>query len=213
MEILTELQRSVLKTLFDVEDIRSHFYLTGGTALSAYYLKHRYSDDIDLFTHDVDLDSIEAIVADEINGAKLKIHKIRSSATFRRFQIDNTLQLDLVRDVEYRVGAPILKDGIMVDTKKNIAVNKVLAIYGRFDPKDYVDLYFLFKDKELDIVDLLNLGKQKDAGLEPFQWAKVVQDAESISVMPRMIVECKLPDLKSFANKLRNKVIDSVKPS
>lgn len=27
----------------------THFYLTGGTALSRYYLNHRYSDDLDLF--------------------------------------------------------------------------------------------------------------------------------------------------------------------
>ena len=27
------------------------FYLTGGTALSRYYLNHRYSDDLDLFVN------------------------------------------------------------------------------------------------------------------------------------------------------------------
>lgn len=212
MKILTELQRSVLKALFDIEEIRTHFYLTGGTALSAYYLNHRYSDDLDLFTHDIDLDSIEPIVIDTLNSAKFKINKTRSSATFRRFQINGTLQLDLVHDVEHRVGAPILKDGIMIDTEKNIAVNKVLAIYGRFDPKDYVDLYFLFKNGKLNILELIMLGQQKDAGLEAFQWAKVLQDADAISILPKMIVDCKLPELKDFFKDLRNKVIDSIKP-
>ncbi len=37
-EILTPLQRKVLDTLFSKEEFASAFYLTGGTALAAFYL-------------------------------------------------------------------------------------------------------------------------------------------------------------------------------
>lgn len=213
MKILTDLQELALKTLFACADVQKHFYLTGGTALSAFYLQHRFSDDLDLFTHDISIDSIEPIVEDALKSAGLIPVKVRASPTFRRYLINDKLQLDLVRDVEQRIGAPILFDGIMIDTKKNIAVNKVLAIYGRLDPKDYVDMFFLLQGSEFNILDLLAAGKQKDAGLEPFQWAKVASDVESIFILPKMVVPCDLKELKSFFNKLRNEVIDSLNPS
>lgn len=46
---LEPLQRKLLFDLGKVSDI-SHFYLTGGTALAEFFLAHRHSYDIDLFT-------------------------------------------------------------------------------------------------------------------------------------------------------------------
>jgi hypothetical protein len=47
--LLTPLQRSFL-TLFSRLADKDQFYLTGGTALVEYYLGHRLSFDLDLFT-------------------------------------------------------------------------------------------------------------------------------------------------------------------
>ena len=49
MELLTLLQR---KLLYEIGQSprRDAFVLTGGTALAAFYLHHRYSVDLDLFT-------------------------------------------------------------------------------------------------------------------------------------------------------------------
>ena len=55
VKILTELQKKMLEIFFSVPELKEHFYLTGGTALSAFYLQHRLSDDLDLFTHSVDI--------------------------------------------------------------------------------------------------------------------------------------------------------------
>ena len=48
--VLTPLQQQVLVALFDNGLADRGYYLTGGTALSAFYLQHRYSDDLDFFT-------------------------------------------------------------------------------------------------------------------------------------------------------------------
>ena len=45
-------QREVLLGLVEHPTIRDVFFLTGGTALSVFYLGHRVSDDIDLFSVD-----------------------------------------------------------------------------------------------------------------------------------------------------------------
>lgn len=50
-EILTRLQRSFLQQL-GRSDLRETFFLTGGTALSAFFLAHRYSEDLDFFTEE-----------------------------------------------------------------------------------------------------------------------------------------------------------------
>jgi predicted nucleotidyltransferase component of viral defense system len=49
-KVLTPLQEKVLDILFDHGFADRGYYLTGGTALSEFYLQHRYSDDLDLFT-------------------------------------------------------------------------------------------------------------------------------------------------------------------
>lgn len=47
--ILTPGQQAILHLLGHVPDI-THFYLTGGTALAEFYMGHRRSFDLDLFT-------------------------------------------------------------------------------------------------------------------------------------------------------------------
>jgi predicted nucleotidyltransferase component of viral defense system len=44
-------QRAFLN-LFFTGEVAQQFFLTGGTALAEFYLRHRHSEDIDLFTLD-----------------------------------------------------------------------------------------------------------------------------------------------------------------
>ncbi len=48
-KILTAVQKSFLSE-FEKSELREVFRLTGGTALSAFYLEHRLSEDIDFFS-------------------------------------------------------------------------------------------------------------------------------------------------------------------
>ena len=47
MKVLTPFQEDFLR-LFSKTVLAEHFFLTGGTALSAFYLEHRISEDMDL---------------------------------------------------------------------------------------------------------------------------------------------------------------------
>ena len=51
MEILTPFQKELLRVIGN-SNLADNFYLTGGTALAAFYLQHRYSEDLDFFTAD-----------------------------------------------------------------------------------------------------------------------------------------------------------------
>ena len=53
--ILTLLQEKVLVALFERGLAERGYCLTGGTALSAFYLQHRHSDDLDFLTRKLDV--------------------------------------------------------------------------------------------------------------------------------------------------------------
>lgn len=211
-KILTDLQEQALDIFFKVPELRQKFYLTGGTALAAYYLKHRFSDDLDFFTHSEEVGDADRAVVSAFEAAGLHVTHDRSSPTFRRYRLNDALQVDLVRDIDFRIGVPELHDGVMIDTPKNIAVNKVTALYGRLEPKDYVDFYFLLKTYHYNVMELLELAQQKDGGLEFFQWAKIIADVETITVLPRMIKPLSLNELTLFFKDVRNQVLDAIKP-
>ena len=51
MKVLTPLQENFIH-LFSETTLKDTFFLTGGTALSAFYLQHRISEDMDFFTEE-----------------------------------------------------------------------------------------------------------------------------------------------------------------
>ena len=55
-EILKDWQKKAIQFIASSDKL-STFYLSGGTALAGYYLYHRVSDDLDLFSYE-DIDSI-----------------------------------------------------------------------------------------------------------------------------------------------------------
>lgn len=211
-DILTSLQKEFMQCLFADTWFRRYFYLTGGTALSAFYYQHRYSEDLDFFSHDVELISIPKLMDEVGKRLKVKVEHTQTTPYLRRFLIDKDLKVDVAADVNYRVGSPQLIGNYMIDNLKNIAMNKVVAILGRLEAKDYVDLYWILKKEKYDIFELFELGKNKDGGLEPFIWAALIADVERLSLLPRMIQPLDLNALKKFFLKLRDQILDQIKP-
>ena len=119
---------------------------------------------------------------------------------------------NVVADVDFRVGSPELIEGFMVDNLKNIAVNKVCSILGRLDAKDFVDLYTIFQREPMDIFELLELGKRKDAGLDSFVWASLIAESKNLPLMPRMAHPLAKETMEKFFLDLRDKILDRLNP-
>lgn len=211
-EVLTPLQKKFLSEIFSNEWFRRHFYLTGGTALSAFYYQHRYSEDLDFFSHHVELLSIPPLMEKTAKKLCVPYERVQTAPGFMRFKLDRSLQVDMVADVAFRVGSPELRENFMVDSLKNIAVNKVGCILGRLDTKDYVDLYWILKNETYDIFELMSLGRQKDGGLEPFVWASLIADVQKLSILPRMVQSVTLKEIEKFFLKLRDQILHKIKP-
>lgn len=82
---------------------------------------------------------------------------------------DVSLKIDIIKDPPPHFGKTTIMNKIQVDSLENIAVGKLLALFGRADAKDFIDLYFLLKiEKKFSLDELFIMGKKKDQGLQSF---------------------------------------------
>ena len=77
--ILTPHQSQFLELVGQEPDLVTDYYFTGGTALTEYYLKHRVSEDIDLFTEKSEVNQAAIEVFLKKISAKLGVREISKS--------------------------------------------------------------------------------------------------------------------------------------
>jgi len=197
-KVLTPLQNKFLNEFFK---LTSDFYLTGGTALSAFYLHHRYSEDLDLFT---DKDDVFQKVDQPVNQAcqKLNIESIpvRITTFFKHFQIgtvEESLTLHFSKDYTPHITPPIMADNIIVDSIIDITTNKICAALGRTEIKDLIDLYFL-DQAGYTIADNFEAAQLKDGGLNYESLAYTLSQFEISEIPAFMIKPVTIAELQQF---------------
>lgn len=169
----------------------TNFYLTGGTALSRFYLKHRYSDDLDLFINKPELFKENRDILLERIEEYYTVKPSSITDSFIRLDVKKnnlSLKVDLVHDVPYHLGGfNSFTEFPRVDNMVNILSNKICAL-TRQEVKDVVDIVciceniaFAWKDiieaaqkkevlEELYIVDLLLSFPVED--IKTIKWTK-----------------------------------------
>lgn len=175
--VLTPLQAEVLEHLFREGLGDRGFFLSGGTGLAAWYLGHRYSDDLDLFVRtrgSIRSDIDWAI--EQFGRLGLDVDRDIVSDGFGRLFLtpglnrdpDESLKVEFVVDAGPPMDTPTVEGRIIIDSFEDIAANKISAITGRMpsDIKDHVDLYFILARSELTVEYLLSRAREKDAYLE-----------------------------------------------
>jgi hypothetical protein len=76
------------------------------------------------------------------------------------------LKVELCRDVGAQMTPPNVVEGVIVDSFEDIAVNKVCAIFGRTEIKDFVDLFFILRDSKFSLDYLVGRAKEKEAAFD-----------------------------------------------
>ena len=171
-ENLYPLQNGVLRA---VESCKTRFYLTGGTALSRAYYRHRYSDDLDFFVNDApdfheQVDQVfvklkeESLFWDEDTDF-ISRDRFVSFKVYRK-ESDVKLKLDFVNDVAPHFGS-FVKTEIFerTDSIRNILSNKLTALF-RFAGKDVADIREIALHESIDWPEIINEARQKEAGIE-----------------------------------------------
>lgn len=143
---LTGFQRALLAELAKAPtDDR---YLAGGAAMHFAPNSTRYSDDLDFF-HDSEAQVASAFAADRarLEEAGYLVAVELSLPGFIRAQVrrgDEATRVDWARDSAWRF-MPLVRDplGGLLLHPVDLAVNKVLALAGRDEPRDFVDVLFV----------------------------------------------------------------------
>jgi len=204
---ITPLKRDFLKSFFALE---KRFFLTGGSALGLFYLQHRFSYDLDLFSKEhvawQELDGVMRLCTSEINA---ELELIRDSPTFRRYNVtrnDSSEIIDIVVNVESQIDPEKLWiDNIQVDTLHEIMLNKITTLISRCELKDIVDLFFLEKEG-LRIETYFEEARQKDGGLDPAM-ISLLLDSITVSEVPDYLIESlTLEELHSFIHNLQRRM-------
>jgi hypothetical protein len=177
--LLTPIQKVFLAIFAGISD-QAQFYLAGGTALSEYYLGHRLSFDLDFFTSE---EALILPISYQIQALSpehdLQVSVTRRFATFVELllsQGQEHLRVDLALDSPFRFEPPLPTEaGIWVNDLRDLQADKLLAYYGRAEPRDAVDLYFILRQVSLD--DLMALAAQKDPGFDLYWFAVALNRA------------------------------------
>ncbi len=203
MEILTDFQKEVLRG-FSSQSFFADYYLTGGTALSAFYLKHRYSEDLDFFTEAPQgVARAETIVKSLVDKLGLRISMGRRFQTLFECSVHNNkgdkIEMDFALDMPGRL-KPIRQReafGVDLDNSEDICCNKLSALYERVEPKDFVDIYFIVQDI-FPFAELWEKSRLKYPSLDSYGLAVAFSKVKSLDILPRMVRPVSLESLRTF---------------
>lgn len=163
--ILTPNQHLVLDLAAKEEGITDWFYFTGGTALSEFYLHHRYSEDLDFFSED----KIHEEIVDEFIR---KVNKNLDSTAEKRkimghvlmtlqFKDSSSLKLDFVYQPFKLLEHGKKYGNLRIASLWDIVVDKFYTIFNRLTARDFVDLYFGIKEVDCDLDQLIRALEEK----------------------------------------------------
>ena len=191
--ILTAKQTLLIRLFSANSNIQRYFYLSGGTALSEYYLHHRLSEDLDFFTEtEIDPISIQSFLKSISSRAGIK--KVDFQQSFNRNLIYLHFDNEIVKtEFTYypftQLEQSKTADGIKIDSLLDIAVNKTFTIYQKPRGRDFIDLYLIIKEKEWSFTDLRKKARSKfETHMDPLQMAKQLLEADIVVDYPRMLL-------------------------
>lgn len=201
IHLFSKEQKIILDEVKKSEFLSTNFYFTGGTALSAFYLQHRYSDDLDFFSYQkFDKEVIFALVEKWSKKYNFTFESRFVEVVYiftLVFKNKANLKLDFSNYPYKQLKKPALIDNFFVDSLTDIAVNKLLTISQRNDVKDFVDLYYLLQ--QFSVWDLREGVRIKfNMEIEPLLLASDFLKVEDFDYLPRMIKKLSLDELKSF---------------
>ena len=171
---LDSFQQEILTAFFERQ---RGFFLTGGAALVGFYLQHRTTLDLDLFTSEDLMDEGEQTLVEIARARDIELERLRTSTDFRRFLLTrdtDSLVVDLARDLSPQIDKEKVEiHGIRVDSTREIMANKLCTLLSRAELRDLVDVRALEREG-LSVEEHLPLAAEKDSGLTAGQLAWVL---------------------------------------
>ncbi len=191
--ILDRYQKRFLGSVIKEPYLLKHFYWTGGTALAEFYLHHRESYDIDLFSeNEIHLPSIEKFVhaVKRTLGASDILHKrFLGLQSFVFKYPKGELKVDFNYYPFPRINVGKRWNGLAIDSLEDIAANKIHTVSMKPRDRDFVDIYCMFQKEQFSIEHLISLAKAKfDWHIDPIQLGQTFTQVGAYQDIPKMLI-------------------------
>lgn len=216
-KILTKNQVAFLGKIKNSKFLTDNFYLTGGTALAAFYLQHRYSEDLDFFSeNEFDVSNLNIFfnqIKKELGILKIDFQQNYNRNLFFLHFEDEILKTEFTFFPFKRIEDGRSEYGVETDSLIDIAVNKLFTIYQRCKARDYIDLYLICREKGFLIDELTKKAKIKfDWHIDPIQLGTQFIKSKEATDYPRMIKNVSNEEWQNFfmaeAKKLKKEIIE-----
>ncbi|OGY12442.1 MAG: hypothetical protein A3A58_00035 [Candidatus Blackburnbacteria bacterium RIFCSPLOWO2_01_FULL_41_27] len=203
--ILTPKQLNFLEIIQQDKQITSRFYFTGGTALAEFYLQHRLSEDIDLFTEAQEVNQATVNAFLKRISPQLSIKEIKPTQFMGLFSYilvfnDNEqLKVDFNYYPFPRIHKGKKYKNLEVDSAYDIAVNKIQTMLTITRSRDFIDLYFIMKKLNYSLEQLMKDARNKfDWNVDRITLASQFARVNEITELPTMLVEFDQKDMEKF---------------
>jgi hypothetical protein len=171
--VLSRLQEQVAEIVAGLEEAEE-FALAGGAALIARGDVQRQTRDLDFFgLTGAAVDRLVPAAERALQAAGLAVQRIQVNPGFARLVVesgDDRTELDLAADARLFPAEP--GDPAPMLAGEELATDKVLALFGRAEARDFVDLLAVEPRYGLD--RLFGLAAEKDRGFTPAMFAEML---------------------------------------
>ena len=215
MNILTKTQEKFLK-LLSKYSFSQKFYLSGGTALTEFYIPYRFSEDLDFFSeNEIQIDEIIAFLTKLKKQIGFKSYEYNTSFNRNLFFLTfptETLKLEFTYYPFSPINIPKNEFGIKIDSIEDIAVNKLFTIYQKPRSRDFMDLFMIIRKYNFTIEDLIKKAKIKfDSHIDLLKLGSQFFLAKELKDYPRLIDTLEDKEWQNFfleeARKLEQEII------
>lgn len=184
------------------------FALAGGAALIVQRIVSRETKDLDLFVHDQDAvrlasDAFVHLAASE--GWQIEV--LRSGPAFSKLLVSvgaDRVQMDLGYDYRW-LPVEDSEVGPMLSVAE-LGVDKLLALFGRAEARDFVDVYHLAK--MLGIATMVSSAPEKDPGFDPYYLAINLDSIDRHRREEFQVDDATMASMHVFFDTLRADLID-----
>ena len=182
----------LLKTIASKPEMKG-FRLVGGTALALQY-GHRQSVDLDFFgsplaSQEDTIDMLSSLGNITIHNRTDKILQV----------VLRGIKVDVIDYSRYGwIDPPVVDDGIVLASPRDIAAMKINAIEGRGSRKDFVDIYMLLQHYTLsELLDFYSMKYPNYSIFRALLSLTYFDDAET-QAMPKMFIPQTWEEIKAY---------------
>jgi predicted nucleotidyltransferase component of viral defense system len=215
--ILSSHQRKFLALISKEQYFTQRYYLTGGTALAEFYLRHRISEDLDFFSEYQEVNQIPVTSFLKEKSKNLEVAKYDTRRVmglysyFLHFQDNAILKIDFNYYPFPRIEKGKKFGKLEINSIYDIGVDKVHTVVLQPRARDFIDIYFIIKEKNYDFYDLLMKAKAKfDWDITALELGTRLIEASELTDYPRMLKKIDHREWKDFflkeAKKLKKEI-------